>query len=393
MPRHPTLSENACAMPASIFARLVERLAGFQGEVVPFHLGDTHIEPPPAARLENIAWAEAPSSRWYAYGQAAGDPELLEAVAAKLAARNHIRTSAAGIQITSGATHGFSCAAQALFDRGDEVLLLTPCWPIFRGHAISVGARPIEVPFTQRVLADPAADPRSFIAPYITPRTVAIYLITPNNPDGFVYGREHLAAIADLAIRHDLWVLADEVYEDYCFDGRVHTSIATLPGMADRTLTVFSFSKSYAQAGLRIGYITGPEPVLASVRKLANHGIYNVPRALQRAALNALETGAAFLTRTRETYQAARDLTLELLPVPTRVPSGGGYVFVDLSAHVGDAPTALPVLEKLASEGILLAPGEAFSREHAKWARLCYTSLTRTRLEAGLRRFADVLAR
>jgi aspartate/methionine/tyrosine aminotransferase len=394
MPRHPTVSAHAGAMPASIFARLMERLAGFRGEVVPFHLGDTYVDPPVAARLENIAWEQAPPQRWYAYGQPAGDPELVDAILGKLATRNHIHASAAGVQITAGATQAFSCLAQALFDRGDEVLLLTPCWPLFRGHCLSVGAVPIEVPFSQHAYADPAADLRARIAPFITPRTVAIYFISPSNPDGFVCSRAHLEAIAELAIRHDLWVLADEVYEDYLYDGRVHTSIASLPGMAERTLSVYSFSKSYALAGLRVGYVTGPEPVLAAVRRLANHGVFNVPRALQRAALNALATGDEWIARTRATYLAARDLTVARLRVPTAVPHGGGYVFVDLSPHLAPGETScVPVLERLAAEGILLAPGGAFGAACACSARLCYTAVPPAALDAGLGRMNDVLSR
>jgi aspartate/methionine/tyrosine aminotransferase len=393
MPRHPKLSAPGAAMPASIFARLVERLAGSLGVVGPFHLGDTPVAPPPAARLDALDFSAMPAAALYSYGKPAGDADLIEALLGKLEHKNGIRASAAGVQVTCGATHAFSCAAQALFDPGDEVLLLAPFWPLFRGHAVGVGARPIEVPFSQRLIADSGVDVRELIKPFITPRTVAIYFITPNNPDGFVLERRHLEGIADLAIRHDLWVIADEVYEDYAFDGRKHVSIVTLPGMADRTLSVYSFSKSYAMAGLRVGYAVGPEPVMATIRKFANHSIYNVPRALQRAAQVALATGDAFLTRTRETYQAARDLTLERLRVPAATPQGGSYVFVDFSKLLppGEA-TCLPVLEKLASEGILLAPGEAFGKEWARSARLCYTAVSRSRLEAGLSRMAAVLS-
>ena len=134
--------------------------------------------------------------------------------------------------------------------------------------------------------------------------------------------------------------------------------------------------------------------MIAAIRKLANHGVFNVPRALQRAALNALVTGDAFLAATRAAYQAARDLTLAKLTVPTAVPKGGGYVFVDLSAHVapGEA-SALGVLEQLAAQGILLAPGEAFGRAYAKHARLCYTAVPEAQLSAGLDRLAEALAR
>jgi aspartate/methionine/tyrosine aminotransferase len=114
--------------------------------------------------------------------------------------------------------------------------------------------------------------------------------------------------------------------------------------------------------------------------------VYNVPRSLQRSAQVALATGDAFLARTKETYQAARDTTLEVLRVPTAAPHGGSYVFLDLAPFAGGAASALPVLERLAAEGILMAPGEAFSRAHATWARLCYTAVPLARLRAGLER-------
>ncbi len=392
MPRFPSISAPAAAMPASIFARLVEKLARHDGETYPFHLGDTYLSPPVGARLESLGTPEvAGDARNYRYGAPAGDPELIAAVRAKLAARNGLEVGPGGVQITCGATHAFSCAARALFEPGDEVLLLTPCWPLFRGHVLAAGACPVEAPFSSRLLAEPGCNPRALLAPFIGPKTAAIYFVTPNNPDGKVLGRRELDAIADVARAHDLWVLADEVYEDFCFDGRTHLSIATLPGMAERTLTVHSFSKSYGQAGFRIGTLAGPEAVVTPIRKLANHSVYNVARALQGAALAALQGGAGFLAEARVTYEEARDLTVARLELPCRVPEGGSYVFVDLAPRLRPGETPLALLERLAEAGILLAPGEAFGAASASYARLCYTALPRARLEAGLARMAAVL--
>jgi aspartate/methionine/tyrosine aminotransferase len=393
MPRHPDISGPAGAMPSSIFVRLMERVSQYRGEIVPFHLGDTHLRPPEPALLDVIDWRGVDASL-YAYSSPAGDVQLIQALVRKLHDKNGMRVTPAHIQITAGATHGFSCAARALLDAGDEVLVLAPYWPLIRGHIVAVGARPVEVGITTLLFQDPALDVRRLLEGFVTPRTSALYLINPNNPDGKVLAREHLEAIAEVARRHDLWVLSDEVYEEFTFDGRRHVSIATLDGMAERTITVFSFSKSYAQAGLRVGYLVGPERALTPVRKLANHSIYSVPCAMQRAALAALCQGDGFLREARGAYLAARDETVRRLEGHAfAVPEGGSYVFLDLSRYLEQAETAVDILERLAGEGILLAPGKAFGRAYGNWARLCYTAVSRGRLSDGLERMAAALGR
>lgn len=393
MPRHPDISTPAGSIPSSIFARLVDKLAQFRGDVVPFHLGDTHLRPPEPARLENVAWDEARSCELSCYAPPAGDPHFLEALVEKLAARNGIAATPAQLQVTCGATHAFACVARTVLDPGDEIIVLAPYWPLFRGHVLAAGGRLVEVPFTDRLYADPSLDVRAQIEERVTPRTAAIYFITPNNPDGKVLSRRDLEGIAEVARRHGLWVLADEVYEDYTFDGRPHVSIATLPDMAERTITAFSFSKAYAQAGIRVGYLVGPATAMVPIRKLANHTVYNVPRAMQRAALVALRRGASFLDEARAEYQAARDLVRAKLAVPHHAPEGGSFAFLDLAPLLGRGGEAIEVLERLAAEGILLAPGDAFGRAYGRWARLCYTAVPRDRLACGLDRMAGVLAR
>jgi N-succinyldiaminopimelate aminotransferase len=388
MPRPPDPSAAAAALPASIFARLVERLAGHRGEIFPFHLGDTHLLPP--VLLDGMDWGAA--DNLYTYSPPAGDARLIAALADKLAARNGIPARPTEIQITAGATHACACVLRLVCDPDDEVLLLAPFWPLIRGQVLAVGARPIEVPFTSRLYE--GADPATLIGDFVTPRTAAIYVTTPNNPDGKVLDERALAAVAEVACARNLWVLADEVYEDYLFDGRRHVSIATLPGMAGRTLTAFSFSKSHAQAGLRVGYVVGPEAQIGILRRLANHGVYSVARAMQHAALAALTGGAEFIAGARRAYQDARDLTcarLDRAGLRHHVPDGGSYVFVDLG-RVVDGASALPALERLAAGGVLLAPGDAFGASYARWARLCYTAVPMGRLEAGLSRIEEILS-
>jgi aspartate/methionine/tyrosine aminotransferase len=371
--RFPEVSTAGSAVPASIFARLREVLATFEGDVIPLQIGDTHLPPP--AMLHDVEWAGHALDDLYAYGSPNGWTPLVDAIVQKALQKNRIATTAANVQVACGATHALSCAVQALCDPGDELILLTPHWPLIKGMAYGFGVRPIEVPFERLEEA-------------ITPRTAAIYYATPNNPDGEMLRPEQLARIAELAQRHRLWILADEVYEDYGYD-REHASIAALPAGADRTVTVFSFAKSYAQAGLRVGYALAPAPIAATLKKLVNHSVYNVPVAMQRAALGALTNGAAFLADAKTAYRAARDRALARLHAPAAVPPGGSYLWVDFRKFGDDC---MPILEGCAAKGVLLAPGSAFGDACHGFARLCFTGVPPARLDEGIDRINAVLS-
>jgi aspartate/methionine/tyrosine aminotransferase len=375
-------------MPASIFGRLFARAAGFAGEVIPLHIGDTHVGPPPSARFERLGLDDAPGCALYRYGPAAGWTPLVEQLAAKLVARNRMLIEPAGVQITAGATHALACAIGAIADPGDELLVLTPHWPMICGIARARGVVPIEVPFSQRLRAgDASVD--AILTAAITPRTRAIYLATPNNPDGVVLTAAELAAIVAVAVRHDLWIVADEVYEDYVYAG-AHVSIGSLPGAAERTIAVYSFSKGFAQAGLRIGYAAGPVAAIAAMRALVNHSIYNVPHAVQRAAVAALAVGDDFLAGARDRALAARDRAIAAIAAPCATPAGATYLFLDLRAWDRGDPDGL--LERIAGAGVILGPGRGFGAAYHGWARLCFTAVDEARLAIGIARINAVLA-
>jgi len=373
--RFPALSVAGTTVPASIFAKLREHLARFPGDFIPLQIGDTHLRPP--AILEEIGWAELATADLYAYGAPAGWAPRVEAIVAKAREKNHLAISEQAVQVACGATHALSCAVQALCDRGDELVLLTPHWPLIKGMAIGHGVVPVEVAW----MAD--------LEGAITPRTSAIYVATPNNPDGAMLSEREIDELARLAERHDLWILADEVYEHYAYD-MPHVSIATHPAAAARTVTVFSFAKSYAQAGLRVGYALAPEPVAAAIKKLVNHSVYNVPVAMQRAALGAMRQGDAFLAAARERYRSARERARARLVAPSALPPGGAYLWVDFARWSGD--DCMPVLERVAAQGVLLAPGSAFGDACTRFARLCFTGVDETRLDEGIDRINAVLA-
>ncbi len=372
--RFPNVSTAGAAVPASIFARLREHIARFPGDVIPLQIGDTHLAPP--SRLDEVAWAELAVGDLYAYGAPGGWGPLVEAITEKAATKNRITVTSAGVQVTVGATHALSCAVQALCDRGDELILMTPHWPLIRGIALGFGVVPVEVSYGASLEAA------------ITPRTAAIYLATPNNPDGAMLGVPELTAIAAVAARHGLWLLSDEVYEDYGYEAE-HTSIASLPGAAERTVTVFSFAKSYAQAGLRVGYALGSEAVISTMRKLVNHSVYNVAMAMQRPALGAMRGGAAFLADARASYRSARDRARARLVAPAELPAGGAYLWVDFRRWTGE--DCMPVLERCAAAGVLLAPGSAFGGVCSSHARLCFTGVPAERLDEGVDRINAVL--
>jgi aspartate/methionine/tyrosine aminotransferase len=227
----------------------------------------------------------------------------------------------------------------------------------------------------------------------VGPRTVALYVTTPNNPDGKVLGRPQLEAIAGLARARNLWVLSDEVYEDLSYTSP-HVSIAGLAGMAERTITVFSLSKSYALAGYRVGYAVAPPPIMQALRKIANHSVYNVADVLQRAALHLIEDplSAEWLEDARRTYIEARDLAASVVTAPHHLPDGATYLFLDLRSYLPGEQPIWPLVERLLDAGVSVSPGEQFGPGFERHARLCFTAVPPERLRVGLERLEQVLS-
>lgn len=393
MAKYPNLSASADALPLSIFARLYERLASFKGDVIPFQIGDTCLAPPAASRLGALGFRTDHDPELYAYSKPTGDQDFVNAIVDKLRRFNKIEhVRAENVQLTCGATHALSCSMRAVMDPGDQMLLLAPYWPLVRGIAISLSVRPIETPFSMDVIRGEGADIEARLEEYITPQTSAMYLCNPNNPDGKVLSEAELTAIARVAQRHGLWVLSDEVYEHFTYDDREHISMAAIPGMAARTMSCFSFSKSYGQAGLRIGYVVGPKLAVQAVRKMANHTVYSVPKALQRSAHRALSQGDNFLVDARDTYRRARDYAYEHINAPCALPEGSTYLFVNLGEWIdAEGDCSLSVLERMAEAGLLMAPGAAFGHQFGDWARLCFSAVSHEVLVEGITRFNRVL--
>jgi aspartate/methionine/tyrosine aminotransferase len=392
--RASRVSHVAAGIRQGVFSDLQRHIDSFAargGDLVPLHIGDTWVAPPIAPDTRREV-AELGS-----YGATMGLKELRRALAASLLARGFGPEAIdpdTEVLLGVGATHALSCAARAVLDPGDEVLLLAPYWPLAHGILRSCGAVPIEVPFTSVLYEDPAADVAALLAPHLGPRTRAVYLITPNNPDGKVLARAQLEALAEVAVAADLWVIADEVYADYTYEGD-HVSIASLPGMASRTLTASSFSKSHALAGARIGAVVAPADVVDAARRVSTHTVFNVPVTMQRAALEALTQGDAWVEAARRTYREARDRTAAALaPLPVRfsMAEGGVYFFVDFTESLAGRPLH-ELMTRAIDAGVLLAPGEAFGEAYPRSARLCFTSVPLPRVLEGVARLVTALER
>lgn len=384
----PSISDSARAIRAGVFAELQRRIdahAARGGDLVPLQIGDTAVDPPREALFEGSA-----DPALYRYGATAGLAALRQEIARFLPDLS--ADPEAEVLLGVGGTHAIFCALRSVLDPGDEVILFSPYWPLAHGILSACGAKVVEVSVTDRLYADPTLDVRTLLAPHLTAKTRAIYLITPNNPDGKVLSRTHLEQIAAIASERDLWVLADEVYADHAFDAP-HVSIATLPGMRARTITASSLSKSHALAGARVGWVIAPPDVVVAARRVSTHTVFNVPVVAQRAALGALRGGHDWAREAAARYREARDQSvkaLQDLPIRFHVAEGATYLFVDFAEALrGRSLEAF--LETAIDRGVLLAPGRAFGSAYESWARLCYSAVPPDRLAIGLERLRAAL--
>ncbi|HET7456879.1 MAG TPA: aminotransferase class I/II-fold pyridoxal phosphate-dependent enzyme [Gemmatimonadaceae bacterium] len=316
-----------------------------------------------------------------------GIPELRRALAAKVREKNGVAAVAAeDVFVTNGAMHALHVVFGALLGAGDEVIIPDPMWTEVAENIRLAGGTP--VPVTVREEAGFAYEPEA-IARAITPATRAIFVNSPHNPTGAVLGRDALEAIVAVARHHDLWIVSDEAYEDVLYAPSVHHSTAAIAGdWADRVVTVFSFSKSHAMSGLRVGYAVTRSPVLQQrIQKLLRCTINGVNSLAQWGALAAVTGPQEHLLEMQAEYGVRRSLMLAALdgipglrPFP---PQGAFYVWatIDPSLYerlgVADADA---LSERLALRGIGSAPGDAFGVDCAdaiRFAFSCDTAMVR----------------
>lgn len=381
MPRPPRFVRDVEAMPGAVYSPFADRLRDVKGPVFPLHVGDTWLPPCEGARAEDLRVEEIP--QLHNYVDTRGLPPLIDALVEKMRAKNGISCEPEQILVGAGATGALATAVGSIVDPGDEVLILAPFWPLIRGIVQAFRAKPVEVPFYDRVASQQEAE--KALESLLSPRTVALYVSSPSNPTGRVIAGEWMEAFAAFARRHDLWLLSDEVYEDFVYRGE---HVGLLPLAPERTIAVYSFSKAYGMAGNRVGYLVAPPELTAQARKIGTHTFYAAPTAGQWAALGALERGDAWIEHARASYRKVGMAAAQLLG--QEVPDGSTFLFIDVSAHL-DERGLDGFLSDCFDDGVLLAPGGSAGEAYRQWIRLCYTAVPPEDALEAIRRLASRL--
>ncbi len=383
MPSYPRFSPPIAAMAGSVYSALAHRLASHEGETYPFHVGDTWLLPAEGCRMEDLRTSEVP--RLHNYASVQGRRELISTISERAAARTGLAVEPDEVLVTAGATGGLAAVIGAVVAPGDEVIILAPHWPLIAGIVNALHGHAVQVPFFG--LADGPESSVELVEAARSPRTVALYLNTPNNPTGRTLPAAWIAALVEWARRHDLWVIADEVYEDYVFSGE-HTYAR--PMAPERTFASYSFSKGFGMAGNRAGYVIGPVEAMAQVRKMSTHTYYSAPTASQVAAARVLAgPGEAWARAACQAYaEVGRAAAARLGVAP---PDGSTFLFVDVGERLDER--GLPgFLSDCVDQGVLAAPGPAFG-PYPNHIRVCFTSTPPDVTLRGMDRLAALLGR
>jgi aspartate/methionine/tyrosine aminotransferase len=313
------------------------------------------------------------------YAPSSGIPELREAIAEKLRTRNRIAAQFKDVIVVNGGMQGLFGAFQSVVNPSDEVLLFSPYWTPIKDLVAHCQGRSVFVPTREAR----ESGFQKTLACYSTERTRAIYYNTPQNPSGVVFTPEEASAVAEFAQERDLVVVADEAYEDLVYDGE-HFSIASLEGMFERTITCFTFSKSYAMTGWRLGYAVAPEPWMTGLRKATLYSSNGVSTPTQWAGLAAMSIDTASLAQIRDQYRVRRDLLLSGLNeigLPCKPPAGAFYAFPDVTRISNDSREAADILLNRAQ--VATVPGTVFGAEGEGHLRFSFSTSIET-IEAGL---------
>lgn len=353
-------------------------------DVIDLSIGDTDFTTD--RRVIDAAYADACAGHTH-YGDPKGDPELIEAIRRAWKEDFHQEISADEVLVTTSSCMGMSQALMGILNPGDEVIVFGPYFAIYANQIAMAGGRAVEVTTCE---ADGYCPREEAVRNAIGARTRAMIINTPTNPTGAAYDRATLEMLARLAQEYDLLVLADEIYTRYLFDGEF-IPMRTLPGMADRTVTLNSFSKNFLMTGWRVGYIIA-HPELISVFQYVNDGLtYVAPSVSQRAAIKALELrneiADEYITQYRSRVYYAADC-IEKIPYLTLFrPRGTFYLFPGIAqTGMGDREFCAFLLEKA---HLLVSPGCVFGQAGQGHFRMACT-VSQEKLAEAMQRLADL---
>ncbi|MDP7211235.1 MAG: pyridoxal phosphate-dependent aminotransferase [Vicinamibacterales bacterium] len=375
------MGERLDSIPFSGIMRIRDMMFGIEN---PYRLdqGDVGFDAPDAVKA---GMSRAIAENRTHYVQTVGIPRLRELIVDKLQNQNKIPIESVGdVMVTNGGIHGLYVIFHGLLEPGDEVLCADPMWPATRGTIQSAQGVPIDCPLYESRRWRPDLDE---LESKVTQKTRAILLNSPQNPTGGLLTQADIERIAAIAQEHDLWVISDEAYEDIVFDGERHVSIASLPGMYNRTISVYTFSKSYAMTGLRLGYFAIKDPVIADrIKKVLYYTCSNTGTVVQWGGVGGLEDAKNQVEAYRVELQARRDLFYEGIRelgsgvLSGEPPKGAFYAFLRIDpawrppGNTG-SPESLSwaLVEYLIKEGrIGCVPGADFGTHGEGYIRLAF---------------------
>lgn len=276
------------------------------------------------------------------------------------------------VLITVGVSEAIDLALRALINPGEEVIYHTPCYVSYLPSITLAYGVGVEVATTKQ---DDFALKAEMLESAITPQSRVLMLNFPTNPTGAVMPASELKKIAELCIKHDLIVITDEIYSELRYDEEEHLSIASLPGMKERTILLHGFSKAYSMTGFRLGYACAPSPLIEAMMKIHQYAMLCAPITSQAAALEALQNGDAAMNEMRESYHHRRDFTvmrLNEMGIDCHAPGGAFYVFPDIrETGLSSKDFAFKLLE---AEDVAAVPGDAFGAAGEGFLRCCYAT-------------------
>jgi aspartate aminotransferase len=356
-------------------------------DVIHLEVGEPDFDTPVNIR---DAAKKALDEGWTHYPPPLGQPVLREAIARDSTMRRGFQVDPANVVVTPGAKPIMFYALLALIDDGDEVVYPDPGFPIYESMTRYAGGTPVALPLREE--NDFRLDANE-LRGRITSRTRLIIFNSPHNPTGGVLSKEDIQAIADVALENDLIVLADEIYGRLVYEGE-HHSIAALPGMAERTIVLDGFSKSYAMTGWRLGYAIVPPNLVDAYSKLIINSVSGTSSFEQIAAAEALNGPQESVDQMAAEFRARRDLVVEGLNripgVRCRMPSGAFYAFPNIG---GTGMTGSELADKLLYEGgVCVLSGTAFGKVCPDYIRISYAN-SQPNLRKALERFEEVVSK
>jgi len=383
----PTGSARTLAVEPSPIRKLVDTISATSG-VVGLHVGEPDFDTP--VHIKEAA-TKALNAGYTHYTNTAGVPELREAIAQKLRRENKVDVDPESeVIVTHGGYAAIYVSLQALINPGDEVLLIEPAWTYDGFIALAGG---IKVPCP---LHGPDFElTRDALESKVSDRTKLIIVSSPNNPTGNMFSREELGIVAEVAERKNMLVLSDEVYEKLVYDGLSHYSIASFPGMRDRTITVNSFSKTYAMTGWRIGYIAASKEIITAIKKVVAYGYGCINAAVQKAAVEALTGPQECVKEMLEEYDRRRHLIVkglnEISGIECKKPKGAFYAFANVSSFKLPSQEFATMLLQKAK--VATIPGSVFGSSGEGYLRISFATSQRNIIEGldRIRKFVNVL--